>query len=265
MAQYRLIDLSVPIEHNSPSESNPPKIKYVSHEHGAQQMKLLFGADPSEFPSNGAGWAIEELTVSTHAGTHIDAPYHYGKESEGKPAKTIDEVPLEWFHGDGVLLDFRHKKPGELITVKDLEEALKKIGYTVKPRDIVLLMTGADKYWGSSEYINAHPGLDREAVLWLVEKGVKVIGTDGWGLDRAFSAIIEEYGKTKNGKIIWQAHFAGIEREYCQIEKLANLDKIPKTYGFKVVAFPVKIKGASGSWARVVAVIEENGDAQSAR
>jgi len=110
---------------------------------------------------------------------------------------------------------------------------------------------------GGSEYPYAHPGLTRESVLWLVEKGVKVIGTDGWGLDRAFSAILEEYRKTKNSKIIWEAHFAGMEREYCQIEKLTNLDKVPKPYGFKVVAFPVKIKGASGGWTRAVAIIEE--------
>jgi kynurenine formamidase len=256
MSRYRLIDLSVCIENNSLSESRSPIIQYISHEQGAGQMKRIFGAEPSEFPSKGTGWAVEIVTASTHAGTHVDAPYHYGKESEGKPAKTIDEVPLEWFYGDGVILDFRHKKPGELITVKDLKEALKEIGYIIKPGDIVLLMTGADKHWGSSKYLNVHPGLSREAVLWLVKKGVKVIGTDAWGLDRAFSAIAKEYKETKNGKIIWEAHFAGIEKEYCQIEKLANLDKIPKPYGFKVAAFPVKIKGASGGWTRAVAIIE---------
>lgn len=257
MPKYRLIDLSVPIEHNSPSESRPPKIKYISHEQGAEEMKRIFGAEPSEFPSKGTGWAVEIVTASTHSGTHVDAPYHYGKKSEGGSAKTIDEVPLEWFYGDGVVLDFRHKKPGELITIRDLEEALEKINYTIKSGDIILLMTGADKYWGTPEYLNAHPGLSREAVLWLVERGVKVIGTDAWGLDRAFSAIAEEYKRSKNGKIIWEAHFAGIEKQYCQIEKLTNLDKIPKPYNFKVAAFPVKIKGASGAWARAVAIIKE--------
>jgi kynurenine formamidase len=257
MTRYRLIDLSIPIEENSLSELSPPRIKHFSHEQGAEHMQYIFGVNSSEFPSKGTGWASEEVTAITHAGTHVDAPYHYGKTSEGKPARTIDEVPLEWFYGDGVILDFRHKKPGEPITVKDLEEALEKISYTIKPGDIILLMTGADKYWGVSEYLNAHPGLTRESVLWLVEKGVKVIGTDGWGLDRAFSAIVEEYRKTKDTKIIWEAHFAGMEKEYCQIEKLTNLDKIPKPYGFKIAAFPVKIKGASGGWTRAVAIIEE--------
>jgi len=149
MLRYRLIDLSVPIEDNSPSELSRPRIKYVSHEQGAKDMQSIFGANPSEYPSKGEGWAAEEVTASTHAGTHVDAPYHYGKKSEGEPARTIDEIPLEWFYGDGVILDFRHKKRGETITVKDLKEALEKIAYTIKKGDIVLLMTGADKYWGA--------------------------------------------------------------------------------------------------------------------
>lgn len=220
-------------------------------------MKRIFGIKPSDLPLKGQGWALEILKVSTHTGTHVDAPYHYGRESEGKPAKTIDEVPLEWFYGNGVVLDFRHKKPGQLITVEDLKKALNKIGYTIKPGDIVLLMTGANKCWGSPNYLNAHPGLSKEAVLWLLKKGVRVIGTDGWSLDRAFSAVVEEYQKTKDNRIIWEAHFAGVAKQYCQIEKLTNLDKIPKPYGFKVAAFPVKIKGASGAWTRAVAIVEE--------
>jgi kynurenine formamidase len=82
--------------------------------------------------------------------------------------------PLEWFYGDGVILDFRHKNPGELIAVKDLKEALKEISYKIRLGDIVLLMTGADKHWSSSKYLNVHPGLSREAVLWLVKKGLKL-------------------------------------------------------------------------------------------
>jgi kynurenine formamidase len=66
-----------------------------------------------------------------------------------------------------------------------------------------------------------------------------------------------DYSETKNGRVVWPAHFAGITKEYCHIEKLANLDKIPKPHGFKVAVFPIKIKGASAGWARPVAIIEE--------
>lgn len=69
--------------------------------------------------------------------------------------------------------------------------------------------------------------------------------------------MAQDFQRTGDGRVVWEAHFAGITREYCQIEKLANLDAVPKPYGFKVACFPVKIKGASGGWARVVAFVEE--------
>src|SRR5258708_26762374 len=97
--------------------------------------------------SDGKGWAIEEIHAISHAGTHVDAPYHYGAMSEGKPARRIDEVPLEWCFAPGVVIDMRGKNPGDLITVEDLERALRLIDYTLKPGDIVLIHTGADKRW----------------------------------------------------------------------------------------------------------------------
>jgi kynurenine formamidase len=82
----------------------------------------------------------------THSGTHVDSPWHYGPLCEGKPSQTIDQIPLEWCYGPGVVLDMRHKEPGSEITVDDLKIALEKIQYTLKPLDIVMLQTGADKY-----------------------------------------------------------------------------------------------------------------------
>ena len=85
------------------------------------------------------GWAVEEVQAITHTGTHVDAPYHYGPVSEGKPARTIDQVPLEWCFAPGVVLDVRHKAAGEFITVADLQAALAHIHYQLRPLDIVLL------------------------------------------------------------------------------------------------------------------------------
>jgi len=70
-------------------------------------------------------------------------------------------------------------------------------------------------------------------------------------------SIRGEFEKTGDKSIIWEAHFAGREREYCHIEKLANLDKIPKPFGFKVACFPIKITGASAGWCRPVAIVEK--------
>jgi kynurenine formamidase len=252
----RLIDLSVPLEDSAVSEPLPPRLRYVTHEaEGLAQMRQFLGVRPEDLVlSGGLGWAIEEVQAITHTGTHVDAPYHYGPTSEGKPARRIDEVPLEWCFAPGVVLDVRHKAPGDFITVADLEGALAGIDYRLRPRDIVLLHTGADKRLASPDYF-AQPGLGREGVLWLVEQGVKVIGIDAYTLDRPFANMVADYRRTGDGRFIWPAHFAGIEREYCQIEKLANLDQLPRPHGFWVSCLPVKIRGASAGWCRAVALV----------
>jgi kynurenine formamidase len=57
--------------------------------------------------------------------------------------------------------------------------------------------------------------------------------------------------------VIWEAHFAGIEKGYCHMEKMANLDQIPVPHGFKVACFPINIKSASAGWTRPVAIVDE--------
>jgi kynurenine formamidase len=255
----RLIDLSVSLEHCAVSEPMPAQIHYVRHEgEGLTQMQQFFGVKPEDLTySGGLGWAVEEVNAITHTGTHVDAPYHYGPVSEGKPARTIDQVPLEWCFAPGVVLDVRHKPAGTFITVDDLQAALRAIGHRLRSLDIVLLRTGADERLGSPEYF-AQPGLGREGVLWLVEQGVRVIGIDAYTLDRPFASMVEDYRRTGDGRFIWPAHFAGITREYCQIEKLANLGQIPRPTGFYVSCLPVKIKGASAGWCRAIALVPES-------
>ena len=258
IGQFRLIDLSVPLEHGSASEPMPATIRYARHDgEGLRQMRHFLGVKPEDLVySNGLGWAVEEVQAITHTGTHVDAPYHYGPTSESKPARTIDQVPLEWCFAPGVVLDVRHKAAGEFITADDLEATLRRIGYQLRPFDIVLLHTGADKRLGSPDYF-AQPGLGREGVLWLVEQGVRVIGIDAYTLDRPFADMVADYKRTGDGRFIWPAHFAGIEREYCQIEKLANLDRLPRPHDFHVSCLPVKIQGASAGWCRAVALVAE--------
>lgn len=264
IGKLRIIDLSVPLKHNAVSEPMPAQIQYVRHDgEGLQQMQSLLGVRPEDLVwSNGLGWAVEEVHAITHTGTHVDAPYHYAPTSEGKTARTIDEVPLEWCFAPGVVLDMRHKAPGDFITITDLEEALRGIHYELRPFDIVLLQTGADRRLESTDYF-AQPGLGREGVLWLVDRGVKVIGIDAYTLDRPFANMVADYKRTGDGRFIWPAHFAGITREYCQIEKLANLDMIPQPYGFYVSCLPVKIEGASAAWCRAVALVPDDRDEPS--
>ena len=75
--------------------------------------------------------------------------------------------------------------------------------------------------------------------------------------DRPFASMAADYRRTGDGRFVWPAHFAGITREYCQIEKLANLDQLPRPHGFWVSCLPVKIKGASAGWCRAVALVPE--------
>jgi len=259
MKKRRFVDLGIAIEAGLPSDPPMmiPQIDYVDHGQGAEQMKDFFpGVKKEELPG-GLGWALEFMTLTTHSGTHLDAPYHYHPTMDGgKPASTIDEIPLEWCFSNGVVLDFAHKKDGERITVKDVERALEKIRYRIKPLDIVLIRTGADHAWGTPEYLVRGAGMDRESTLYLLEKGVKVVGIDAWSWDRPLPFIAEEFKRTNDPKVIWEAHFAGIEIGYCHMEKMANLSAIGRSHGFTVCCFPVKIKGASAGWCRPVAIVE---------
>jgi kynurenine formamidase len=252
----RLIDLSVPLEHLAASEPLPAKIDYLRHDGaGLAQMKQFFGITEKDLVySAGKGWAVEKIEAITHTGTHVDAPYHYGPTAEGRPARTIDQVPLEWLFAPGVVLDVRHKAAGEEVTPRDLECELERIGYQLKPLDIVLLRTDCDLKLGTTEYFE-QPGLGRDGVLWLAERGVKVIGIDAYTLDRPFANMVADFQRTRDGRYIWPAHFAGYEREYCQIEKLANLRALPSPFGFYVSCLPVKIHAASAGWCRAVALV----------
>ncbi len=260
MGQKRYIDLGIAIEADLPSDPPMmiPKIDYSDHTMGAEQMLDYFPGIVKEQLPQSLGWAAESVTLGTHSGTHLDAPYHYHPTMDnGKRASTIDEIPLEWCFNDGVLLDFTGKADGEAITADDVEKELGRIDYRLKPLDIVLVHVGADKAWGKPEYLLTGAGMTRESTLFLLDQGVRVVGIDAWSWDRPLPALAEEFRKNGDPSIIWAAHFAGIETGYCHMEKMANLDQIPKPFDFKVSCFPIKIKSASAGWVRPVAIIEE--------
>lgn len=219
-------------------------------------MASFFGATVDDLP-NGLGWANDAVVASSHNGTHVDAPWHYYPTCNGEAARKIDELPLEWFYSDGVVLDFHRKERGGIISSLDLERELKRIGYHLKPMDIVLIRTDADKYWGSAEYFHAGAGMSADATRWLIDRGVKVMGIDCWGWDQPFWAMKDRFLKTQDPQVIWEAHRVGMDLEYCQIEKLANLSTLPAPFGFKVSCFPIKLKGGSAGWSRVVAIFED--------
>jgi kynurenine formamidase len=255
----RFVDLSIAIEPGLPSDPPGmiPEIEYVSHQRGADAMKFFFPGLKTEDLPEGLGWAVENVKLNTHSGTHLDAPWHYHPTMDnGSPSLTIDQVPLEWCYGPGVKLDFSGKPAGHLLQPDDFKAQLDKIGHRLAEGEIVLVQSGAAPYWGKPEYLMRGCGAGRAATLWLLEQGIKVVGTDAWSWDRPLPKIAEEYKRTGNPKVIWEGHFAGIEKGYCHLEKLANLDKLPDK-GFQFICFPVKIKAASAGWVRAVAVLGE--------
>ena len=200
----KFLDLSVSLEQGIKSDPDfmLPKINYHHHKETAEEMMSFFpGLKKTDLPGE-EGWAMETITVSTHNGTHMDAPYHYHSTmNNGQRAITIDEVPLEWCFSDGVKFDLRSYEDG------------------------------------------------------YVEQGVRVTGTDAWSWDAPFPYTAEKYKQTKDPSIIWEGHRAGMVQGYSHIEKLNNLDQLPN-YGFKVSAFPFKIKNGSAGFVRVVAIFE---------
>ena len=255
----KFIDLSVALEQGIATDPPPmlPNIEYIDHQQSAEQMVQYFPGLTVEQLPGGEGWAVETLHISTHNGTHMDAPYHYHSTMDGgKRAITIDEVPLEWCFNPGVKLDFRHFDDGYVVSASDVEEELDRIGHDLQPLDIVVVNTSAGARYGEGDYLLKGCGMGREATLYLLEKGVRVTGTDAWSWDAPFFHTGQKFAETGDPSIIWEGHRAGMEIGYCHIEKLSNLDKLPGS-GFEISCFPWKIKGASAGYTRAVAILDE--------
>lgn len=255
----KIIDLSVPLMAGiaSDPEKQLPEIHYSNHEEGAKQMVSLFSGIREEDLPEGKGWAVEDLKITSHSGTHIDAPYHYHDFDEnGNPMMTIDEVPLDWFYGRGVKLDFSNYENGHVITADEIQQELKRISHEICPGDVVLVHTSAGKEYGKKDFLVSGCGIGREATVYLTGLGVRLVGTDAWSWDAPFTYMQQNFMKDGDTSKIWEGHFAGRKHQYCQMEKLGNLDQLPSK-GFYVLALPVKIYKASAGWARPIAILDE--------
>lgn len=255
----KLVDLARPLENTEYADppGTAPKIEYFAHDQTAEQMLAFFpGVSKDQLPG-GEGWAVEQVTLSTHNGTHLDAPYHFHSTTNGgERAFTIDEMPLEWCWARGVKLDFRHFEDGYVATAQDVEAELKRIGHELAEKDIVLVNTAAAAAYGTPGYVGTGCGMGREATNYLTSRGVKITGTDAWSWDAPFVHTAKRVAETGDAGLIWEGHRAGMDRAYGHMEKLANLENIPST-GFEVICFPVKIKAASAGWCRPVAVLKD--------
>jgi len=255
----KFIDISITLENDILSDPPvmKPQIEYINHHQSVDSLRAFFpGLTKDDLP-DGQAWAFEKVSLTTHNGTHLDAPYHFhSTTNQGERAIAIDEVPLEWCFQSGVKLDFRHFPDGYVVTAEDVKTELNRIQHTLKPLEIVLVNTRAGECYGHDDYVASGCGMGREATLYLLQHGIKLTGTDAWSWDAPFIHTQKKFEETGDTGLIWEGHKVGKDMEYCHLEKLHHLEVLPAT-GFTVCCFPVKIKGASAGWTRAVAIVDE--------
>jgi kynurenine formamidase len=178
---------------------------------------------------------ISELKIATHAGTHVDAPWHFVPNGP-----TIEQVPLEQLCGTAVIVPIK-RQGGEPIPADDLERSPEPI----RRGDIVVLATGWGAKFQTPDY-DLHPYVSDEAARWLVDRGVKMLGVDMITVDLPTSMRPSPFS--------YPAHHILLENNVLIIENLANVEALA---GRRVMlyAFPLGIRGSDAGQARVVAEV----------
>ena len=98
---------------------------------------------------------------------------------------------------------------GYVATAKDVEEELARIGHTLKPLEIVVVNTRAGSRYGEADYVDSGCCMGYEATMYLLDRSVRLTGTDGWSWDAPFSHTVNKYLATGDAKLIWEGHKAG--------------------------------------------------------
>lgn len=221
----QLIDLSQDYYEGMPPTKVRPGMTY--------KIKTLSEVDENQR----AKVNIQEFTIYSHQGTHVDAFKHLFRDG-----KTIDQIPLERFAGTGVVLDIPNKQAGQAIIEKDLDMAKPE----VKAGDIVFIRTGWEAKWHSDDYVE-HPYLSLDAAKWLIDKKVKMLGMDTLTPDVPHSL--------RTATFDYPIHRIILKHGIIIVENLGNLSAVA---GKRVTisSFPLKIAGADGAPVRVTALIE---------
>jgi len=195
----------------------------------------MVGADqvnPNVVRLKGQWYIMHNISMVSHLGTHIEAPYHILKEGADLAGLSLDRLC-----GVAVVLDLRDVPAGSAITVQEMRTAAEKAG-GVRAGDIVLCNLGYARHYGTEEYERA-PYFETESILWLANAGMKLMGVDASG--------VEVPGSTEHVN-----HHALFERGIPVIENLANLDALTQSR-VQLYAFPIAVKGLESFPLRVVA------------
>jgi kynurenine formamidase len=210
----------------------------------------IYPGDP--LPSIGRGLTHEKdychvdlLTLGSHTGTHVDAPYHFLKDGQ-----KIDEIPVHRFIGRGILVDVSDKSDRDLIDAVDFEPFVPEIQKGV----FVILKTGWDRYFGTRQYLQ-HPFLSADAGRLLSDLGVSLVGIDALNVDASYPPVSDsESPDTDDGVTAddsYPVHDILLGNDILIVENLCNLEKINLHVGFYSF-LPLKLKGSDGSPIRAV-------------
>ena len=185
-SRRRIVDLSIPLD-NSGRYDPPPLVPEITCETHGDPMPGFLGrlpcAQAQDFP-DGQAAASEKVHLSTHSGTHLDAPWHFHATMNAalagpRPSATIALIPLDWCLHPGIKLDFRPLPDGHVVTAAEVAAELDQINITLQPLNIILINTSDGARQGKAGLLNAGCGMGRAARLHLLEPGIRLTGTDG--------------------------------------------------------------------------------------
>ena len=214
----KVIDLTLTVSSKIPTFPGSPQPSFIPWENVKED-----------------GYNLELLFLSTHTGTHMDAPYHFLE----KGAK-IHEISLKKLVSEAVLIKSK-KKGGESITKTDIQKFEKKHGKIVGFSSVIFY-TGWQRNLQKKYYFTKNPGLSVSAAKYLASKKISLVGFDSPSIDLG-----------KDSKFSVHQIFA--KKGMLIVENLANLEKI-KSSKFHLVVLPLKLKNATGSPVRAIAFLE---------
>ena len=214
----KIIDLTLTVSDEIPTFPGSPQPSFIPWENVKED-----------------GYNLELLFLSTHTGTHMDAPYHFLE----KGAK-IHEISLKKLVAEAILIKSK-KKSGGSITKTDIQKFEKKHGKIVSFSSVIFY-TGWQRNLQKKYYFTKNPGLSVSAAKYLASKKINLVGIDSPSIDLGTDSKFSVHQIfAKKGMLI--------------VENLANLEKI-KSSKFHLVVLPLKLKNATGSPVRAIAFVE---------
>ena len=210
---------------------------YASHPPISVAQQSTFESSKDRYIPPCEGFESRLLAFSDHSGTHVDAPIHFIRNGE-----TASEMAIERLVGSAWLLDVSDtKRPDEPVTREMLEKAERDQGIAIDAGDIVLVRTRKGE-WGDASFFE-EKAFAKSGGEWLLEKRVGVVGLDLPNLDI-------------NDNMKREVHMDVLGANVYVVENLVNLGQLPKDRQVTFVGLPLKLKNATASPIRAVALVD---------